>query len=269
MHRLGNDATLRAMKTNDREHPLIWAHRGASGYEIDNTFESFDLAFEQGADGIESDVRESRDGYLFLYHDDTIMYEGRSVRPEELTLEELQEIDLGGRRRIPSLERTLRRYRDTTTAQGNPQLFSLDVIPSEVGIKVAELVVHLKMSSRVVITPSDTEPRFFSTVRRIRTVDPDATIVRTSGRSFPERLVRLLPGRPVGFDWEQMRSAGIRGINLRAREATDTVIHRIRRHGLQVYVWDCHDDDTMRVNARRSVDALYTNYPDRLRAILA
>ena len=37
----------------------IFAHRGASGYEPENTLEAFALAIEQGADGIELDVQLS------------------------------------------------------------------------------------------------------------------------------------------------------------------------------------------------------------------
>ena len=33
-----------------KDTPLVWAHRGASGYAPENTIESFRLAIEQGAD---------------------------------------------------------------------------------------------------------------------------------------------------------------------------------------------------------------------------
>ena len=46
----------------------IFAHRGASGYESENTLEAFALAVEQGADGIELDVQLSRDGQMVIIH---------------------------------------------------------------------------------------------------------------------------------------------------------------------------------------------------------
>ena len=51
-------------------HPLVYGHRGASAYARDNTVESIALAVEQGADGVEIDVRATRDGHLILHHDD-------------------------------------------------------------------------------------------------------------------------------------------------------------------------------------------------------
>ena len=50
----------------------IWAHRGASGYAPENTLESFELAIEQKADGIELDVQMTKDGELVVIHDETI-----------------------------------------------------------------------------------------------------------------------------------------------------------------------------------------------------
>lgn len=50
----------------------IFAHRGASGYESENTLEAFALAVEQGADGIELDVQLSRDGQMVIIHDEML-----------------------------------------------------------------------------------------------------------------------------------------------------------------------------------------------------
>jgi glycerophosphoryl diester phosphodiesterase len=49
---------------------LIIGHRGASAHVRQNTVEAYALAIEQGADGVELDVRRSRDGALIIHHDD-------------------------------------------------------------------------------------------------------------------------------------------------------------------------------------------------------
>lgn len=48
---------------------LVLGHRGACGYLPENTFESFSLAFEQGADAIEFDVVPTKDAQLLIRHD--------------------------------------------------------------------------------------------------------------------------------------------------------------------------------------------------------
>jgi len=44
--------------------PLVVAHRGASAHRAELTFAAYELAIEQGADGIECDVRLTADGHL-------------------------------------------------------------------------------------------------------------------------------------------------------------------------------------------------------------
>ncbi len=263
------------MVVSKRTKRIVWAHRGASGYETDNTLEAFDLAFEQGADGIETDVRVSRDGVLFLFHDDYIDVEGKRIRPETLTMTELGSIELtadsgstGAPRRIPTLEAVLARYRDTRGPTGDPVMFSLDVIPSAVGVAVADLAAHLGTTDHTVITPSDADAGFYRIVREIRRTHPSIPIVRTTGRSLPERILRLLPDRPTGFDWASIRRYNIGGLNFRARHVTAGMIARVRERGLLTYVWDCHDEETMRRCIVSGADALYTNYPDTLRGLI-
>ena len=49
---------------------LIYGHRGASAHVRANTVEAYALAIELGADGVELDVRPSRDGVIIIHHDD-------------------------------------------------------------------------------------------------------------------------------------------------------------------------------------------------------
>jgi len=50
--------------------PIVYGHRGASAHARANTAEAFALAIEHGADGVELDVRRSRDGALIIHHED-------------------------------------------------------------------------------------------------------------------------------------------------------------------------------------------------------
>jgi glycerophosphoryl diester phosphodiesterase len=51
---------------------LVVAHRGAHGVEVENTLAAFAEAHRLGADGVEFDVRRSRDGALVVHHDAVI-----------------------------------------------------------------------------------------------------------------------------------------------------------------------------------------------------
>jgi glycerophosphoryl diester phosphodiesterase len=82
-----------------RARPLVVAHRGASHGAPDNTKAAFELAIAEGADLLETDVRETRDGVLVLHHDATLadgrpleacsLREAREAVPGLLRLDEL------------------------------------------------------------------------------------------------------------------------------------------------------------------------------------
>lgn len=57
------------MMSSSPSRPLILGHRGASADAKENTLAAFRLAAEQGADGVELDVRVGRDGALLVHHD--------------------------------------------------------------------------------------------------------------------------------------------------------------------------------------------------------
>ena len=57
---------------------LVIGHRGASAALPENTLAAFQGAIDQGADGVELDVRRTVDGALALSHDDTLA-DGRVV----------------------------------------------------------------------------------------------------------------------------------------------------------------------------------------------
>ena len=52
--------------------PLVWAHRGASGYAPENTLPAFKLAAEMGAAGVELDVQLTKDNVIVVCHDEKI-----------------------------------------------------------------------------------------------------------------------------------------------------------------------------------------------------
>ena len=54
------------------KHPLIIAHRGASGYRPEHTLASYELAIDLGADYIEPDLVITKDGILIARHENEI-----------------------------------------------------------------------------------------------------------------------------------------------------------------------------------------------------
>lgn len=87
---------------------LIIGHRGACGYEPENTLISFEKAISLGVDMVEFDVQKCKSGELVVIHDDTV---NRTTddkgKVEKLTLEQLKSFDCEKGQKIPSLEEVL------------------------------------------------------------------------------------------------------------------------------------------------------------------
>src|SRR4051794_41290232 len=77
-------------------HPFVVAHRGASAERPEHTLAAYELALSQGADGVECDVRLTRDGHLVCVHDRRVdrTSNGRGI-VSTLELAELAELDWG------------------------------------------------------------------------------------------------------------------------------------------------------------------------------
>jgi glycerophosphoryl diester phosphodiesterase len=52
--------------------PLVFGHRGGGGLAPENTLAAFDSGLSHGADGLELDVRLTRDGHAVVLHDATL-----------------------------------------------------------------------------------------------------------------------------------------------------------------------------------------------------
>jgi glycerophosphoryl diester phosphodiesterase len=65
----GADLRPAPLLTLDGKVPLVIAHRGASGYLPEQTYESYVKAIELGADAIEADLVSTKDGVLIARHD--------------------------------------------------------------------------------------------------------------------------------------------------------------------------------------------------------
>ncbi len=77
-------------------HPLTIAHRGSSFSAPENTSYAFIAAMEQGADGIELDVQQTKDGVPVVIHDLNLKrVAGINKKVSSLTFDELSQIDVG------------------------------------------------------------------------------------------------------------------------------------------------------------------------------
>lgn len=76
--------------------PKVIAHRGASANAPENTLPAFALAWKEGADGVECDVRLTADGQIVCFHDeDTERASGEKLEIASTDYATLSRLDVG------------------------------------------------------------------------------------------------------------------------------------------------------------------------------
>ena len=91
------------------------AHRGGTEAAFENTYEAFADAYELGYRWFETDVQISKDGFLYAIHDSNLKrIAGININVNQLNSEDLDQILITGKHRIPRLDLLLRKFHDVT-----------------------------------------------------------------------------------------------------------------------------------------------------------
>ena len=238
------------------ERPLVWAHRGASGYLPENTMEAFEKAVELGADGIELDVHLSRDGEIVVIHDETLerVSDGTGWVKDK-TLEELRKFNYN--RTHPELSHadipTLREvfaFMKPTGKTINVELKTGIVYYEGIEEKVAALVKEMGMEDQVLYSS------FY--------------------HKSCTKMHELVPGSYVGL----LCSDGWVGPVDYAKELGADALHPaiyILRYpdyvkqageaGVDINTWPVNYEEWMELCCRAHVNAMITDYPDKALAV--
>ena len=103
-------------------YPLVLAHRGANNLAPENTLSAFSKALEVGADGLEMDVRLTKDGEVAVIHDRLVDRTTTGRGPVgTYTLKELKSLDAGSwygsqfsRKQVPTLDEVFQAFPNDT-----------------------------------------------------------------------------------------------------------------------------------------------------------
>lgn len=224
---------------------LIYAHRGASGYAPENTFAAFDRAFDFRIDGIETDIRATRDGILVLLHDATVDRTTNGQGPvAELTLAQVQALDAGVRfgpefagARIPTLDAFLDRY-------GRRTHFWLEIKAEGVEMALARAVQAHGLADRAQFTSFN-----YESLRRMHAGWPEARL------AF---LTKEVPADLAG----RCHAIGAEQVSIHNSNLTADLIAALRRDGLDVRTWGIADKVALRRALDLGVYGLTLNWPD-------
>lgn len=253
---------------------LVVGHRGASGHAPEHTIAAYDLALEMGADYIEQDIALTLDGVLICLHDDSL---DRTARGDPAncsgpvatkTLAQLKTCDMGSwfnetyadRARpeyvglpMPTLEEVFQRYGTAvnyyieTKTLGSPRPMEEELLRLINAYGLREGAV----ARRQVLVQSFTP----ESLQRMRALDADIP------------LVQLLFG---GTNSAMLQAAAEYsfGVGPPAGDVTPALVDEAHTLGLAVHPYTINAADELERIGQLCVDGLFTNFPDRYRALV-
>ncbi len=233
-----------------KKDSYVFGHRGAMGYIIENTLPSFKKAVEMGAD-IETDLKLSKDGIIFCFHDPVIKIGAKTIGIENLTLKQITKIHFKDNRKIPTLKEVFEEFQNIPKEIS----YSFDISSKKVGKKAIDLAKKYSVEKNIFITDQRLIVLSF-----LRKYDSEVHLVHTL---FP--TIKKLDEKQVNF--EKLSRLMISAINIRNNEFTKHNFEFIIKKGFNVFIWDINSRSKMKEflqldHEGKKAKGFYTNFPD-------
>jgi len=242
--------------------PLIIGHRGASAVAPENTMAAFREAIAVGADGIEFDVRLTRDGVPVVIHDSTLRRTGGlSQRIADLTWSEVAKVDVGSwfsrsfaNETVPSLAElfTLFEAKNSTlylemkcdsAAEYAPLAAACCELIDQRGLKERVVVECFQLPALKIVS------ELSSDIKTVALFEPSISNPSVlSDQSIINKAVDV----------------GAAALALHHRLARRSLIEKAKDLGLHIAVWTVDDPAWLERARTLGIDALITNDPAKL-----
>jgi glycerophosphoryl diester phosphodiesterase len=221
--------------------PRVIAHRGASGYEYENSLAAFRRAVMLDVDGVELDVHATRDGAIVVHHDPEIAGLGPIGRVDAA---QVRQARLANGERIPLLGEVL-------DLMGDHDVW--------VEVKALDPSWDARLLATLGAGPAPHRYAVHSFEREL---------IARLGRVRPELARGILFSSRCPDVLDVMRATGATTLWQEWRLIDDALIRAIHSAGYRVIAWTVNELPDLRRLARLGVDGLCGNYPDRIKVAI-
>lgn len=223
---------------------LIIGHRGAKGIARENTFDSFGAAFDSEVDGMEFDVRLTKDNQLIVIHDwHLTRTHSHPVAVSGLTLKELRE--LSSDQLVPTLEEILDIYFGQI-------LLNIEVKSRGSG----EAVVRL-LKKKYIKKASDWNNFFISSLR-------GSELLHIRKLSTKVNLALIHRDNPFMFI-AYHRRVKLTAVGFHRLYVNQFALQIAKKLGLFTYVYTVNRTAAIPLLQEQGIDGIITDYPDQFR----
>lgn len=223
----------------------IIGHRGAAGLALENTIASIRAAIAEGVDGVEFDVRQTKDGHFVLCHNATLWrVGGHNIAIADSSLEELQGVTLRNGEKPATLNAAL-------VATGNT-LALIEAKSNNWAEQLARDLADQDPHKLIVIARSHTE------LRKFHQLIPDVPIYLVQ-RFNPIDVLQAI---------RDAHRIGCTGVDLNFWLLNPLTYWFARKHKLDIIVYTVNSPLIARFLAKLFPDiSITTNHPHRMNSI--
>ena len=220
-------------------------HRGAMGYEPENTLRSFKKAMELGADMIELDVHICKSGELVINHEFSIdgTDNGRNMVSEK-TLSELKNLDMGKGEKITTLPEVLdffdKRIKVNIELKGR-------VTAKPVAKIIKEYVEEKGWKYNDFLVSSF----FFDELEKIAELNPEIKTGVLTMKITPEM---------ENF----AKKIKAHSLNVSMEKATKQFVDEAHANGFKVFVWTPNTSDEIEKTKLAGADYICSDFPEKI-----
>ncbi|MHC6175013.1 glycerophosphodiester phosphodiesterase family protein [Glutamicibacter endophyticus] len=233
-----------------------FSHRGVRTGSEENTLLAFERAWQAGIRHFETDVRASKDGTVYAFHDDTLDRVTDARGPiAEYTDAQLAEVRANGQP-LCRLEELLDAFPEA--------MLNIDVKDEAVIAPLACLIDRRSVHERIALASFD--DRRSAAVAHLL----GRPVRRSPGQRQMAQIyacAQLLGRVPRGLlrpYWAVQIPATYKGLPV----ATRRLVRAVQGAGTEVHVWVVNDEAQMRQLVERGVDALMTDRAPTLMRVL-
>ena len=230
---------------------LIIGHRGARGHIAENTLESIQKALDLNVDGVEIDVYQCSSGEIMVFHDKKLnRLTKHNGLIEETTFEELNNILVAKKYKIPTLEQVLELI-------DGKILLNIELKGKNTAIPTASILKGYLQNSQF---------------------DKNKLIVSSKNWKELTLFKNQNTNIPIGVlsHYNIFLEKGLNDIIKKSRELNAIAIHpkfsilnkkavdRMHSSGFLVYSWTINKPKDIKRAIQWGVDGIITDFPDRV-----
>lgn len=218
-------------------------HRGAAGYEVENTSKSIKKALELQVDMIELDVRRCASGELVIFHDARVnrITNGKGAI-SKITLAELKQLRTNDGQEILTLSEALEVIDGRCWV--NLDIKSRYITKALVAI-IHQCVESKKWRLRQFLISSFNHKELL----RIKKLEPDLKI-------------GLLYNRYMRSVLRRATKMSVYSVHFNAHHLKKHLIESLRFHGIKSFAWTVNDHYDARRAYKLGIDGIISDFPD-------